>query len=363
MNISPLKNNITPAELVRQESFRGNRRLFTPSPNCCMSPLPSLEWADSKEVWQLMLRKEAQYSRDPNMLHRHPGLQPRMRAILLDWLIEVCEVYRLHRETFYLATDFIDRYLSITEGVEKQQLQLMGITALFIAAKLEEIYPPKIGEFAYVTDGACTDDCILEQELVMLKALKWDLSPMTPNSWLNIYLQLINVDREASDEPVPNFVFPKYSSHAFVQIARLLDLCTLDIECLHYPYSILTSSALYHMSSDRVALAVSGYTWTDIAACVQWMAPYATTLRDTGVVELKFYKQIPAETTHNIQSHVVDLCLLEKAQMLQAKMSEAVRSSPDLSREFPGLITPPQSTKGKGKLSLHPPVAPGLSGL
>ena len=81
----------------------------------------------------------------------------------------MCEVYRLHRETFYLATDFIDRYLTITKDVEKQQLQLMGVTALFIAAKLEEIYPPKINEFAYVTDGACSEDCILEQELVMLK--------------------------------------------------------------------------------------------------------------------------------------------------------------------------------------------------
>ena len=47
------------------------------------------------------------------ILDRHSALQPRMRAILLDWLIEVCEVYRLHRETFYLAVDFIDRFLGV----------------------------------------------------------------------------------------------------------------------------------------------------------------------------------------------------------------------------------------------------------
>ncbi len=78
-------------------------------------------------------------------------------------------MYRLHRETFYLAIDFVDRYLASTHNVAKQQLQLMGIAALFIAAKLEEIYPPKLTEFAYVTDGACTENEILEQELVMLK--------------------------------------------------------------------------------------------------------------------------------------------------------------------------------------------------
>jgi cyclin E len=63
----------------------------------------------------------------------------------------VCEVYRLHRETFYLAVDFLDRYLGISSNVPKNRLQLIGVTCLFIGAKLEEIYPPKLQEFAYVT--------------------------------------------------------------------------------------------------------------------------------------------------------------------------------------------------------------------
>lgn len=50
---------------------------------------------------------------------------------------QVCEVYRLHRESFYLATDFLDRYLSKQSNIQKHQLQLIGITCLFIAAKLE----------------------------------------------------------------------------------------------------------------------------------------------------------------------------------------------------------------------------------
>ena len=55
-------------------------------------------------------------------------------------VLQVCEVYRLHRETLYLAIDFIDRYLCITRNVKKQQLQLIGITSLFVAAKLEVNY-------------------------------------------------------------------------------------------------------------------------------------------------------------------------------------------------------------------------------
>ena len=53
------------------------------------SPLPELDWAESEDVWQKMLLKELNYIRDAQMFHKHPSLQPRMRAILLDWLIEV----------------------------------------------------------------------------------------------------------------------------------------------------------------------------------------------------------------------------------------------------------------------------------
>lgn len=96
-------------------------------------------------------------------------------------------MYKLHRETFYLCMDFVDRYLSEESHMPKSRLQLLGISALFIAAKLEvrflnssfcilltfclfqEIYPPQLKDFAYVTDRACTAEEILVMELAMLK--------------------------------------------------------------------------------------------------------------------------------------------------------------------------------------------------
>jgi cyclin E len=88
-------------------------------------------------------------------------------------------VYRLHRETFHLAASYVDRYLNIKKDIKKSRLQLVGVTALFIAAKLEEIYPPKLSEFSYVTDGACTDDEIIVQELVMMKVGCLSTKPLT----------------------------------------------------------------------------------------------------------------------------------------------------------------------------------------
>ncbi|KAH6946515.1 hypothetical protein HPB50_013778 [Hyalomma asiaticum] len=119
--------------------FRGIHGLPTPEPRACRnSPLPQFSWADQENVWSLMVHKDLIYVHSASVLERHPALQPRMRAILLDWLIEVCEVYRLHRDTYYLAQDILDRYLAKSSNLPKNQLQLLGITSLFLAAKMEE---------------------------------------------------------------------------------------------------------------------------------------------------------------------------------------------------------------------------------
>lgn len=69
-----------------------------------------------------------------------------------------------------MAVTYVDRYLfRQSTSIRKSELQLIGVSALFFAAKLEEIYPPKLAEFAYVTDSACTEVEMREMELIMLK--------------------------------------------------------------------------------------------------------------------------------------------------------------------------------------------------
>lgn len=176
----------------------------SPTCNRFVNLLPNFSWANSKDVWSNLIAKEQFHTRNPLMMSRHPNLQPRMRSILLNWLSEVSEVYQLHRETYYLALDYFDRYLSVQNDINKQQLQLVGITCLFIAAKIEEIYPPKVSDFAYVTDGACTEKEILHKELVILKSLKWNLNSMTANSWLTIYMQLYTIYEKERNKLIAN---------------------------------------------------------------------------------------------------------------------------------------------------------------
>lgn len=95
-------------------------------------PLPTLTWAKSEHLWNRMCLKDKEITsqRCHTMFEENPAIKPRMRAILLDWIIEVCEVYKMHRETYYLAMDYLDRYLSLQTGVVKSQLQLIGIYSL-----------------------------------------------------------------------------------------------------------------------------------------------------------------------------------------------------------------------------------------
>lgn len=136
--ISPLKEQQEPA----WSELRSSTCFLTPSASNSTpdrpTPLPCIPWADNYQIWSFMCLSDQKslIQRDPEMFQRHPTLQPRMRAILLDWLIEVCEVYKLHRETYYLAMDYIDRYLSSHHNVPKNELQLIGITCLFIASKV-----------------------------------------------------------------------------------------------------------------------------------------------------------------------------------------------------------------------------------
>jgi cyclin B len=76
-----------------------------------------------------------------------------MWAILIDWLVEVHLKFKLVPETLYLTVSLIDRYLEKVE-VHWEKLQLVGVTAMLIASKYEEIYAPEVQDFVYITDKA-----------------------------------------------------------------------------------------------------------------------------------------------------------------------------------------------------------------
>jgi hypothetical protein len=97
-----------------------------------------------------------------------------MRSILVDWLVEVHLKFKLLPETLYLTVNLIDRYLERSQ-IHRSKLQLVGVTAMLIACKYEEIYPPIVKDFVYITDNAYTKEEILEMEGEMLQTLDFDI--------------------------------------------------------------------------------------------------------------------------------------------------------------------------------------------
>ncbi|XP_062385930.1 G1/S-specific cyclin-E2-like isoform X1 [Sardina pilchardus] len=294
------------------------------------SPLPTLSWGCSEDVWVKMLSKDLKYQHNKSLTERHPSILPKMRAVLLDWLMEVSEAYMLHRQTFYLAQDFFDRYMLTQEGVDKNRLQLTGITALFIACKMEEINPPKLLDLAYVTDGACFEEEILHMELIMLKALNWDLCPETVISWMKLYLQMASLYDQT------NLLVPQFSTETYLRVTQLLDLCILDVNALDFSYGLIAAAALCHFTPVEVVQRVSGLTWEKLLPCVDWMAPFVETLVGYANVPLKQFVTVPEDDWHNIQIHGNYLNKLDEAQQRQFE-SSFVPLTPPSSSERPAL--------------------------
>ena len=86
-----------------------------------------------------------------------------MRSILVDWLVEVAQEYKLNSQTLFIAIGYIDRFLS-EMSVQRTKLQLVGVTAMLLAAKYEEIYPPAVDEFVYITDNTYNRDQVNSAE-------------------------------------------------------------------------------------------------------------------------------------------------------------------------------------------------------
>nr|XP_007958332.2 cyclin-A1 isoform X1 [Chlorocebus sabaeus] len=142
----------------------------------------------AKEIYQYLREAEIRHRPKAHYMKKQPDITEGMRTILVDWLVEVGEEYKLRAETLYLAVNFLDRFLSCM-SVLRGKLQLVGTAAILVASKYEEIYPPEVDEFVYITDDTYTKRQLLKMEHLLLKVLAFDLTVPTTNQFLLQYLR------------------------------------------------------------------------------------------------------------------------------------------------------------------------------
>ncbi|OWR42716.1 cyclin 3 [Danaus plexippus plexippus] len=133
-------------------------------------------------------------------LQRMKGITSWMRALLVDWMVEVQESFELNHETLYLAVKLVDLYLTKSSRIQpekeqltKEELQLLGASALFIASKFDERIPPLVDDFLYICDGAYSLTQLLKMEMNILRVIDFDLGVPLSYRFLRRYARCARV--------------------------------------------------------------------------------------------------------------------------------------------------------------------------
>jgi cyclin A len=193
-----------------------------------------------EDIMKYMRKIEKENRAKEDYMKKQMDITNSMRSILVDWLVEVAEEYKMNVETLYLACNFIDRFLS-QMSVLRNKLQLVGTSCMYIAAKYEEIIPPGVNEFVYITDDTYTRKQVLRMEHLLLRIMNFNVSVPTANWFLTNFLKFIKL----------NTNFSTLSNSDLFQriefLARYLsELTLLDCETfLKYLPSQIAASAVY----------------------------------------------------------------------------------------------------------------------
>ncbi|XP_078111246.1 G2/mitotic-specific cyclin-B2-like isoform X2 [Sander vitreus] len=189
------------------------------------SDLPQLCSEYVKDIYNYLHVLEVQQAVRANYMQGYE-ITERMRALLVDWLVQVHSRFQLLQETLYLTVAVLDRFLQV-QPVSRRKLQLVGVTAMLVACKYEEMYAPEVGDFAYITDNAFTKAQILEMEQLVLRTLNFELGRPLPLHFLRRASKVANSD-------VERHTLAKY----------LMELTLVDYSMVHYRPSEIAAAAL-----------------------------------------------------------------------------------------------------------------------
>ncbi|KAF1981596.1 hypothetical protein K402DRAFT_415389 [Aulographum hederae CBS 113979] len=144
-------------------------------------PTMVAEYGD--EIFAYMKELEERLLPNPHYMDNQTEVQWSMRSVLMDWLVQVHHRFNLLPETLFLCVNYVDRFLS-SKVVSLGKLQLVGATAIFIAAKYEEINCPSVHDIAFMVEHGYTVEEIFKAERFMLSMLQFELGWPGPMSFL-----------------------------------------------------------------------------------------------------------------------------------------------------------------------------------
>ncbi|RZC82816.1 hypothetical protein C5167_045601 [Papaver somniferum] len=186
--------------------------------------LAAVEYVDDLYKFYKLTESSSQVH---DYMHLQDQINGLMRMILVDWLIEVHNKFELTPETLYLTIHIVDRYLAMNLVI-RRELQLVGISAMLIASKYEEIWAPEVNDFVCISDKAYNREQILAMEKAILGKLGWTLTVPTPYHFLVRFVKAAVADKE-----MENMTF------------FLAELGLMQYSMIKYCPSMLAASAVY----------------------------------------------------------------------------------------------------------------------
>ncbi|XP_052197068.1 G2/mitotic-specific cyclin-2-like [Diospyros lotus] len=189
------------------------------------NPLAVADYVD--DLYAYYRKMESCSCVSSNYMAQQFDISDRMRAILIDWLIEVHYKFELRDETLFLTVNLIDRFLA-QQAMVRKKLQLVGLVAMLLACKYEEVSVPVVDDLIFISDKAYSRKELLEMERLMLNALQYNMSVPTPYVFMRRYLKAAESDK-------------KLETLSFF----LVELCLVEYEMLRFPPSFLAAAAVY----------------------------------------------------------------------------------------------------------------------
>ncbi|XP_070490165.1 G2/mitotic-specific cyclin-B [Chironomus tepperi] len=307
----------SPKSIKKKEKQSGGVKYFESHSSHLISQVDNIDENDRgnpqllseyvNDIYAYMMKLEDIFPIRSNFLETQMDVTPKMRSVLLDWINEVHHQFNLENETFHMAVSMIDRYLQAVHNTPRKFLQLVGVTALFMASKYEELMPPEIGDFVYVTDDTYGKEQILQMEMKMFKALDFQLCKPLPIHFLRRYAKAAGslADRQ--------YIAAKY----------FIELACIDYELSMIKPSEIAAASLYlslyimnGMKNDKDLWTptlefYSTYTLADMLPVVKRLALIVSTAQDAKLKSIynkyanahfKFTSTIPEMTGIKIQN-------------------------------------------------------------
>ena len=189
--------------------------------------IPVLDYIE--EIYFNLIDEEKNITMKPiyGYMNNQKEINDRMRAILVDWLIQINFSCRFKEDTLYTTIWIIDTYLS-TNNISVSKFQLLGLASFLISCKFNEIDYPSLKKFIEMTDNAYKIEELINMEQIILKSLKFNIIFPSANDFYNLISNLFNLNKE-------QYFLGKY----------FLDSCLINYELIKYSNSHIAISVVY----------------------------------------------------------------------------------------------------------------------